>query len=165
MARSHVRFLGDRLLSSAPPPFENHGVSGVSTIEQFNARIAGHFPAYVGIVFTNADPAAVRAECRIRVDLMAPNGFLHAGAVVSLADTCAGFACIANLPPDALGFTTLELKSNFLGTARDGTIACQATAVHLGRSTHVWDAEVTHIESGKTIAVFRCTQIILYARS
>ncbi len=135
------------------------------TLEQLNARVAGHYPAYLGIVFTNADPAALRAECRVRQELMAPNGFLHGGAVVSLADTCAGVACLANLPSDAVGYTTIELKSNFLGTARDGTIACCATAVHLGRSTHVWDAEVTHVESGKTIAVFRCTQIILYAKS
>ncbi len=137
----------------------------MSLLDQFNARIAGHYPAYLGIVFTHADAAAVRAECRVRQELMAPNGFLHAGAVVSLADSCAGFACIANLPSDATGFTTIELKSNFLGTARDGTIACVATPVHLGRSTHVWDAVVTHAERGKTIAVFRCTQMILYAKS
>ena len=137
----------------------------MSLLEQFNARVVGHFPDYLGIVFTHADLASVRAECRVRPELMAPNGFLHAGAVVSLADTCAGFACVANLPPDASGFTTIELKSNFLGTARDGTIACVAAPVHLGRSTHVWDAVVSHAESGKTIAMFRCTQMILYGKS
>lgn len=136
----------------------------MNTVETFNQRAAGFFPAYLGIVFTSADPSAVRVECPVRQELMAPNGFLHGGAVVSLADTCAGFACYANLPADASGYTTVELKSNFVGTAKDGTLACVATAVHLGRSTHVWDATVTHVESGRTLAVFRCTQMLLYAK-
>ena len=96
--------------------------------------------------------------------LMAPNGFLHAGTVVSVADTAAGYGCIANLPPGANGFTTVELNSNHLGTARDGTIDCTAKAVHLGKTTQVWDSVVTHRETGKTIALFRCTQMVLYPK-
>ena len=94
---------------------------------------------------------------------MAPNGFLHAGTVITLADTCAGYGCLVNLPPGAIGFTTIELKSNHLGTARDGTIVSSAKPAHLGKTTQVWDSVVTHKESGKTIALFRCTQMILYA--
>jgi 1,4-dihydroxy-2-naphthoyl-CoA hydrolase len=94
--------------------------------------------------------------------LMAPNGYLHAGSVVTLADTSAGYGCVANLPPGAVGFTTIELKSNHLGSAEGGTIECVASAVHLGRSTQVWDAIVSHRESGRTIALFRCTQLVLY---
>jgi len=96
---------------------------------------------------------------------MAPNGFLHAGSVVTLADTCAGYGCVANLPENATGFTTIELKSNHLGTAREGMVECVAKAVHLGKTTQVWDATVSHRESGKTIALFRCTQMVLYAPS
>ena len=95
---------------------------------------------------------------------MAPNGFLHAGSVITLADTSAGYGCIANLPEEATGFTTIELKSNHLGTTLDGTLDCVARPVHLGRTTQVWDATVTHRESGKTLALFRCTQMILYAK-
>jgi uncharacterized protein (TIGR00369 family) len=95
---------------------------------------------------------------------MAPNGYLHAGTVVTLADTLSGYGCIANLPGDATGFTTIELKSNHLGTAREGTIVGVATPLHRGRTTQVWDAVVTHKESGRTLAVFRCTQMILYAK-
>ena len=87
---------------------------------------------------------------------------LHAGTVVTLADTCAGYGCLANLPPGATGFTTIELKSNHLGTALEGTIAASAKPAHLGRTTQVWDAVVTHKTSGKTLALFRCTQMILY---
>lgn len=134
------------------------------TLDDLNQRAAGCFPGYLGIDFTSADPAAVRLECPVRQELMAPNGFLHGGAVVSVADTCAGFACYLNLPAGATGYTTVELKNNFIGTATSGTIECVATAVHLGRSTHVWDVAVSHRESGKTIAQFRCTQLILYAK-
>jgi uncharacterized protein (TIGR00369 family) len=69
----------------------------------------------------------------------------------------------AGRPADATGFTTLELKSNHLGTARDGTVECVASAVHRGRTTQVWDAVATHREIGRTLALFRCTQRLLYA--
>ena len=79
----------------------------------------------------------------VRLEVMAPNGFLHAASVVALADTSCGYGCVAHLPEGASGFTTIELKANFLGTAREGAIACRATPVHLGRTTQVWDAVVT----------------------
>ncbi|RZI98711.1 MAG: PaaI family thioesterase, partial [Rubrivivax sp.] len=101
--------------------------------DQLNAFGAKNLPGYLGIVFTQADPAEIKAELAVREALMAPNGFLHAGSIVTLADSCAGYGCIANLPTGAVGFTTIELKSNHLGTAREGTIACVARPVHLGR--------------------------------
>ena len=96
----------------------------------------------------------------VRSDLLAPNGFLHAGAVVALADTACGYGCFASLPEGGTGFTTIELKTNFLGTAREGTLECGASRVHAGRTTQVWDAAVR--DGAKTIALFRCTQLILY---
>lgn len=132
------------------------------TLEQLNQRGVGTLPGYIGIVFTGIARGEIRAELKIRRELMAPNTYLHAGTVVTLADTSAGYGCIANLPANASGFTTIELKSNFLGTAREGTIECQAKAVHLGKTTQVWDAVVSHRETGKTIALFRCTQMVLY---
>ena len=132
------------------------------TADHFNQRGADFLPGHLGVVITHVGPNEVRAELQVRQPLMAPNGYLHAGTVVTLADTCAGYGCLANLPAGASGFTTIELKSNHLGTARDGTIECHATAVHLGRTTQVWDSIVTHRETGKTIALFRCTQMVLY---
>ena len=134
------------------------------TVDAFNQRGVGKFPGLVGLVFTRSAGTEIEAEFRVRTELMAPNGFLHAGSIVTLADTACGYGCYANLPPGATGFTTLELKSNHLGTAMDGTVACLAKAVHLGRTTQVWDAVVTHKESNKTIALFRCTQMILYPK-
>jgi len=133
--------------------------------DHFNQFGSQSLPGHLGIVITHVGPSEVRSELAVKPTLMAPNGFLHAGSVVTLADTSAGYGCISNLPAGANGFTTIELKSNHLGTARDGTIECSATAVHLGKTTQVWDAVVTHRETGKTIALFRCTQMVLYPRS
>ena len=95
---------------------------------------------------------------------MAPNGYLHAATIVALADTSCGYGCFMNLPGSAKGFTTIELKSNFLGTKYEGTIECEAKLTHGGRATQVWDATVADVESGKKLALFRCTQMILYPR-
>jgi 1,4-dihydroxy-2-naphthoyl-CoA hydrolase len=133
------------------------------TIDQLNQRGTGRLPGYLGVVITHVAPREIRSELVIRTALMAPNGYLHAGTVITLADTSAGYGCLANLPDGASGFTTVELKSNHLGTARNGTIECRATAAHLGKTTQVWDAVVVHRETGKTIALFRCTQLVLYA--
>jgi 1,4-dihydroxy-2-naphthoyl-CoA hydrolase len=134
------------------------------TPDHFNKRGAENLPGYLGIVITRVSESEVWSELPVKKWLMAPNGFLHAGSVVTLADTSAGYGCAANLPEGASGFTTIELKSNHVGTARDGTIECTATAVHLGKTTQVWDAVVTHRESGKRIAYFRCTQMVLYPK-
>ena len=132
------------------------------TPDLVNQRMAGGLPGHLGLRITQVGEREVRSELPVAPQLMAPNGFLHAGAVVALADTSCGTGCMAHLPAGANGFTTLELKSNHLGTAREGVVDCRATALHLGRTTQVWDAVVTHRESGKTIALFRCTQMVLY---
>ncbi len=111
---------------------------------------------------TAVEDGRVELRLPIRSELLAPNGFLHAGSVVALADTACGYGCFASLPARGTGFTTIELKTNFLGTAREGTLRCVATRAHGGKTTQVWDATVTHEASGKTVALFRCTQLVLY---
>ena len=132
------------------------------TAENLNTQSKGSFPGTLGIECTAIDLQSVKAEMPVTPKLLAPNGYLHAGSVVSLADSCCGYGCLNNLPDSALGFTTIELKSNHLGTAREGTVECIATPVHLGRSTQVWDATVSIKGSDKVIALFRCTQMVLY---
>ena len=122
-------------------------------------RQQGKLPDVLGFEPIEIRHGYVKARMRVTEKLLAPNGFLHAASIITLADTCAGYGCVASLPDGAKNFTTVELKSNFLGTARDGVIECEARGVHLGKSTQVWDAEVT--ANGKTIALFRCTQIVL----
>lgn len=132
--------------------------------QQFNQGGASKLPGHLGIQITQVEERLVRAEMAVQECLMAPNGFLHAGSIVTLADTACGFGCMAHLPAGASGFTTVELKSNHLGTALEGWIDCVASAVHLGKTTQVWDATVTHRDTGKTMALFRCTQMVLYPK-
>ena len=134
------------------------------TLEKLNQRGTDRLPGLVGFRVTAFEEGRIDAELDIRPDLLAPNGYLHAATVIALADTACGYGCISNLPQGATGFTTVELKSNFIGTALEGTIATVARAAHLGNSTQIWDAVVTRRADQKTIALFRCTQLVLYAK-
>ena len=126
---------------------------------------ASSLPGFLGIEIVSVSGGEVAARLEVKPHHLAPNGYLHAGTIVTLADTAAGYACVANLPEGANGFTTIELKSNHLGTARDGAISCVAKPAHLGRTTQVWDVLVVNEANGKTIAMFRCTQMILYPKA
>jgi uncharacterized protein (TIGR00369 family) len=131
------------------------------SIERLHERQQGKLPDLLGVRVITLEQGSLTAELSVRSDLLAPNGFLHAATVIGLADTACGYACFAHLPQTARNFTTIELKSNFLGTCTEGTIRAIATGVHLGRTTQVWDATVL-APDGKTIALFRCTQMVLY---
>jgi len=134
------------------------------TPEDWTARGAENLPGLLGLTFVKVEPAEVVATVAIRKALMAPNGYLHAGTVVTLADTCCGYGTVASLPEGAAGFTTIELKSNFFGSAREGTLMCVAKPLHQGRTTQVWDATVTPEGASKPIAQFRCTQMVLWPK-
>jgi uncharacterized protein (TIGR00369 family) len=130
----------------------------------FNRAGQGKLPGHLGLEILSVEKREVRARMPVVPELLAPNGYLHAGSVVTLADTCAGYGCVVNLPEGAQGFTTVELKSNHLGTALEGVLLAVATPAHIGRTTQVWDATVSHEQSGRTLALFRCTQLVLYAQ-
>jgi 1,4-dihydroxy-2-naphthoyl-CoA hydrolase len=130
-------------------------------LDSFLSLGKGRFPGLLGIEVEAIERGRVRMLLPLRDELLAPNGYLHAGVVVGLADSACGYGCIASLPEGAYGFTTIELKTNFLGTALEGTLWCTSELVHGGRTTQVWDATVTN-EAGKKLALFRCTQLLLY---
>jgi uncharacterized protein (TIGR00369 family) len=138
--------------------------TGFHTAAELNALLPGTLPGLLGIVIDSHEPGRLTAHLDVRAELLAPNGYLHAGTVVTLADTSCGLPARALLPEGSSGFTTLELKSNHLGTAREGRISAVATNVHAGRTTQVWDAVVTDEATGKTLALFRCTQSVLWPR-
>ena len=135
------------------------------TLEKMNTRGAGRLPGLFGFRVMAVEEGLLVAEIDVRPELLAPNGYLHAATVIALADTACGYGCIAHLPSGAESFTTVELKCNFLGTAREGTIACVAKPAHLGKTTQVWDATVNRQVDGKPIALFRCTQMVLGLKS
>ena len=130
------------------------------TIERLHERQHGKLPDHFGFSVTELVDGRLAASMTVQPWMLAPNGYLHAAAVIALADTAAGYACFAHLPADAQGFTTIELKSNFLGTTRDGTLRCVTVAEHLGRGTQVWASTVSGPD-GRKMALFRCTQMVL----
>ena len=136
----------------------------MSLLEELNERGTGTLPGLIGVEVLEAEKGRLASRLELREELLAPNGYLHAATIIALADTSCGYGCFVNLPDGAEGFTTVELKSNFLGTKHEGVIECEATLIHGGRATQVWDATVTDKESGKKLALFRCTQMILYPR-
>lgn len=131
------------------------------TLAQLQEMGSTGFPGLLGIEFEEAGDHSVRARLVLGEKHMAPNGYLHAGTVVGFADSACGYGCILNLPDGATGFTTVELKTNFLRTAQPGTgIEAAAKLVHGGRTTQLWDATVSDAD-GRAMALFRATQLIL----
>jgi uncharacterized protein (TIGR00369 family) len=126
----------------------------------FSSRV----PGQLGCIFDHASRDLVIGHIDVTANLIAGTGFLFAPAVIALADTCAAIGCGNNIPAGS-SFTTIELKTNFLSSARVGEhVVCRCTPVHLGRQTHVWDAIVTNEATGRTMALFRCTQMVLAPR-
>ena len=135
------------------------------SVDILNARSIGHLPGWFGLGIVALAPGRVDCRMTIRPEMLAPNGFLHAASVIALADTACGYATIAHLPDGAESFTTVELKSNFFATRREGVLSCRATAIHTGRTTQVWDAEVLAEDNGQRLALFRCTQLVLWPKA
>ncbi|SPM43216.1 Acyl-coenzyme A thioesterase PaaI, contains HGG motif [Mycobacterium numidiamassiliense] len=120
-------------------------------------------PGMLGIRVTHLDPSYVEATLTATESHRVPGeSHVHAGAVVTLADTACGYGCRAALPGGANGFVTLEFKSNHVKAAMPGDrLVCVATPAHVGRRTQVWDAVVTVGTATRPIAMFRCTQLVL----
>jgi uncharacterized protein (TIGR00369 family) len=130
------------------------------TLAQLQEMGSLGLPGLLGIDFREAGEGYVLARLELSEKHLAPNGYVHAATVVGLADSACGYGCILNLPQGATGFTTVELKTNFLRSAQEGTIECDARLVHGGRTTQIWDATVIDPD-GRTMALFRCTQLVL----
>lgn len=132
-------------------------------VQQMNEFFSTRVPGILGVETVEITPERVTGKMDVSGPLIAGTGFLFASAVIALADTLAAIGVGSSLPEGANSFTTIELKTNFLGSAREGELVVGvATAAHKGRSTQVWDCTVTNERTGRAIALFRCTQMILY---
>ena len=133
----------------------------------FNNYSKEHFPEFLGIVIKHVEEGKIIAEMPVIKHLFAPNGFLHSGSIVAFADKVAGYSTLSHLPENGKSFTTLELKSNFVGAIKvgaikDGILECESSAEHIGRTTQIWRVIIRSQHTKKKIAVFSCTQLILY---
>jgi len=157
-------------LRAGPAPLRREVVGTVLSdphplsVEAANKIGVGRLPGLLGIEFSAIEEGRVAARLPVLPHHLAPNGFLHAATVIALADTACGYGTMRALPEGGSSFTTVELKANFMGTAREGAIACEAKLVHGGRTTQVWDATIVDERTAKTIALFRCTQLVLYPK-
>jgi 1,4-dihydroxy-2-naphthoyl-CoA hydrolase len=125
----------------------------------------GPFPSMIGVEVLEVERESVRGRLEVTEQLVAGTGYLWAPVVIGLADAMCAAGTGANIPEGAT-FTTVELKTNFVGSGRPGEIVvAEATPAHLGRTTHVWDVTVTNETTGRTIALQRCTQMVLYPPS
>ena len=130
-------------------------------IDEWNQAGRHQLPGHLGLTFVDVSGERVVGYFDVLAQHLAWNGFLHAASVIALADTACGYGTVASLPSKADSFTTVELKSNFVGTATQGRVNVIAEALHQGRTTQVWSATVTRADDDKAIAHFRCTQLIL----
>ncbi len=139
--------------------------TNTTSVEQLNRANEGKLPGHLGLVITDVEPGRVVGRFEVRPDLVAHIGFLLAGAVLSVADILCAYGVSTVWPEGADGFTTAEVKCNFMGTLTEGAVVVSASLLHGGRTTRVWDAAVEDEATGRLMAVFRCTQIILYPRA
>jgi len=116
------------------------------------------------MVIDRCDAEAVEGHFVVGEELIAGTGFLFAQVVVGLADYLCAMGVPFHMPRDC-SFTTVELKTNFLGSARVGErVECKAHPAHAGRTTQVWDARVDNATTGRPMALFRCTQMVLFPK-
>lgn len=128
-----------------PPPYDVH-----------------NFLRLLGIEIVG-DGEGTSARLTVRHDLIAGTGYLWAPVVITVADALCAFGVSRHWPDGAASFTTVEAKANFLASAREGEVVVgTATPLHLGRTTQVWDAVVRNETADRTMAAYRCTQLLLY---
>jgi uncharacterized protein (TIGR00369 family) len=153
-------------MTEVPNKLALHGIGAgsdtIQRIDRINASQPGSLPGLLDFQWLEAERGLIRGRFEIAAKHFSPHGLLHGASIVALADTACGFGCLASLPDGAIGFATGELKTNFIGAAREGGVSCEARLVHAGRTTQVWDAEIRSEATGKAIALLRCTQMLLY---
>jgi uncharacterized protein (TIGR00369 family) len=130
-----------------------------------NTYNEGGLPHLLGIEIVETAEGRIVGRMPVKPELVARNGALWAPAIVALADTLCAYGVWSAAPEGPTGFTTIELKCNFMSTITTGAARCVAQIVHAGRQTQVWDATVTSEETGRLMASFRNTQMLLWPKA
>jgi len=118
------------------------------------------FPRLMGVEVLEATKEKIRGRLAVRPDLCTSGHILHGGAIMAFADTLGAIGAFLNLPEGA-GTTTIESKTNFIGSAKEGTtVSAETTPIHVGRRTSVWQTRITR-EDGKLVAIVTQSQMVL----
>jgi len=132
-------------------------------IDALNARARGSLVEHLGIVVTEAGEDWLRGTMPVDARTRQPYGLLHGGASVALAETLgsmAGGLCVDMTQEAVVG---LEINANHLRAVREGTVTGTARALHVGRSTHVWEIRIEN-EAGKPVCISRITLAVVSAK-
>ena len=133
-------------------------------VRTLNDFFADKVPGMFGLEITSCDETGCAGRLTVTDSLIAGTGFLFAPVVVGVADILSAFATSPHLPEGA-SFTTVELKTNFFASAKVGEVVVgRAEPAHVGRTTIVFDCTVTNETTGRTMALFRNTQLVLLPR-
>jgi len=129
--------------------------------EQQDVPFTMPFAELLGIEITQASAAGVSAELEVREALCTTGARMHGGAIMALADNLGAIGAYLSRPEGTHGTTTIESKTNFLGAAKLGSrVTAEATPLHVGRRTSVWQTRVT-TDDGKPVAIVIQTQMVL----
>ena len=116
------------------------------------------FAKLMGVEILERSPERVVGQLVVRPDLCTAGQILHGGAFMAFADALGAIGGFLNLPPGTRT-TTLESKTNFLGSAKEGTtVTGETTPLHVGRRSSVWQTKITSAE-GKLLALVLQTQM------
>ncbi|CAF1341856.1 unnamed protein product [Rotaria sp. Silwood1] len=159
-------------LTNATSENQNDKSSNTISLHEFlqvthwNDRTKSTFPGRINLEILSIRYGYVLSQIIVHHELMSVDGYLHGGAIVTLADATCGFGGLVSLPLGATTLTTIELKTNFLGKGKPSAVLnCEAKLLHGGKTTQIWDAQVIDLKTKKLIAIFRCTQLIIYPES
>lgn len=120
------------------------------------------FAKLMGVEVSEATAERIVGELNVRDDLCTAGGILHGGAIMAFADSLGAIGAFMTLPQGAIGTTTIESKTNFLGAAKLGArVRGETTPVHAGKRTSVWQTKITTAE-GKAVALVTQTQMVLF---
>lgn len=119
------------------------------------------FPRLMGVEILEAGRERVRGRLTVRPDICTAGHILHGGAIMAFADTLGATGAFLNLPEGAKGTTTIESKTNFIGSAPEGsTVEAESVPLHLGRRSSVWQTRIMR-QDGKLVALVTQTQMVL----
>jgi 1,4-dihydroxy-2-naphthoyl-CoA hydrolase len=128
-------------------------------LSAISEQFKGTLGELLGIRFVEGSADRLVAELSYRAELTTVGGSLHGGTLMAFADTVGAAATVLNLPPGA-STTTLESKTNFFAAGRAGTIRAEATPLHRGKRTMVWQTRITD-EGGRLLSLTIQTQMVL----
>ncbi len=131
----------------------------MNELEELNKFCADSMIGFLGINFKDISPTNMKATMPVSNKTCQPNGFLHGGASLVLAESLAGAGSYLLIDRDRYNVFGLQVSGNHISTAKSGILYADAQLIHKGNTTHVWEVRIRD-ENDKLISVVRVTNMI-----